>query len=114
MQKILIIALLLTPFAKADIVKGVQYVEKGFFLNHTVADITVTNGYVTDVSLVDDTDSVEADYDGTGFVGQAVMSGTSVGKIQVINPGYGYGYAQNLVIGNPWVASTAVSFPAPA
>mgnify|MGYP003332799639 CR=1 FL=1 len=45
MQKILIIALLLTPFAKADIVKGVQYVEKGNFNNHIVANITVSEEY---------------------------------------------------------------------
>ena len=45
MQKILIIALLLTPFAKADIVKGVQYIEKGSFNNHIVADITMNKEY---------------------------------------------------------------------
>ena len=45
MQKLLTIALLLTPFAKADIVKGVQYVEKGNFNNHIVANITVSEEY---------------------------------------------------------------------
>jgi hypothetical protein len=45
MQKFLIIALLLTPFAKADIVKGVEYVETGNFNNHIVADITVNKEY---------------------------------------------------------------------
>lgn len=45
MQKLLTIALLLTPIAKADIVKGVQYIEKGSFNNHIVADITVNKEY---------------------------------------------------------------------
>ena len=45
MQKLLTIALLLTPFAKANIVKGVEYVETGNFNNHIVTDITINKEY---------------------------------------------------------------------
>jgi hypothetical protein len=84
----------------------------------SVYEITVTNGglgYTSapTVSLVDtDPDGSGEnwwDIDGTGFIGQAVMNGTSVSKIQVMNPGSGYGYAQSLVLGTKWTASTAVT-----
>ena len=87
----------------------------GYTLFGSIYDVTITNGglgYTStpSVALVDDIDSApDADYDGTGFVGQCIMNGTSVGKVQVVDPGYGYGYAQNLVIGTPFVASTAYS-----
>lgn len=85
----------------------------GYTLFGSIYDITITNGglgYTSTptVSLVDDIDAGgDNDYDGAGFVGQCIMNGTSVGKVQIIDPGYGYGYAQNLVIGTPFAASTA-------
>ena len=85
----------------------------GYTLFGSIYDVTIINGglgYTSTptVALVDNIDSAPvSDYDGTGFVGQCIMNGTSVGKVQIVDPGYGYGYAQNLVIGTPFVASTS-------
>ena len=76
----------------------------GCTLNGNVYDITMTSGGLGYSSSPTVTLSGGA---GSGFVGQAVMSGTSVGKIQVVDPGYGFTSVPTLALGTPWVASTA-------
>lgn len=100
---------------------GVLQVTGGVITNYallgSVYEIQITNGGLgynsaPTVALVD-SDSEGGDnwwdIDGSGFIGSAVMNGTSVSKIQVMNPGSGYGYVQSLIIGSPWKASTAVT-----
>ena len=101
---------------------GVLQVTGGVITNYallgSVYEIQMTDGGLgynsaPTVALVD-SDSEGGgenwwDIDGSGFIGSAVMNGTSVSKIQVMNPGSGYGYAQSLIIGTPWTASTAVT-----
>jgi hypothetical protein len=74
-----------------------------YALNGNVYDITMTNGGLGYTSAP----TITLSGSGSGFVGQAVMSGTSVGKVSVTDPGYGFTAVPTLVLGTPWVASTA-------
>ena len=76
----------------------------GYTLNGNVYDITMTSGGLGYSSSPTVTLSGGG---GSGFVGQAVMSGTSVGKVSVVDPGYGFTSVPTLTLGTAWVASTA-------
>jgi hypothetical protein len=76
----------------------------GYTLNGNVYDINITSGGLGYTSAPSVAISGGG---GSGFVGQAVMSGTSVGKVQVVDPGYGFTSVPTLTLGTSWVASTA-------
>ena len=76
----------------------------GYTLNGNVYDVTITSGGLGYTSAP--TVSISGG-GGSSFVGQCIMSGTSVGKVAVVDPGYNYTSVPTLSLGTPWVASTA-------
>lgn len=78
----------------------------GYTLNGSVLDITMTNGglgYTSTPTLN------MSGGGGSGFVGQAIMNGTSVSRVSVANSGEDYTSVPTLTFGTPWTASTAVT-----
>jgi len=78
----------------------------GYTLNGNLYDVTMTSGGLGYSSAPTATLSGGG---GSGAVIQSVMSGTSVGRIQVLDPGYNYTSAPSLVLGTAWTSSTAVT-----
>lgn len=78
----------------------------GYTLNGNVYDISITSGGLGYASAPAVTVSGGG---GSSFIGQAVMSGTSVGRVSVNDPGYGYTSVPTLTFGTQWTASTAVT-----
>jgi hypothetical protein len=78
----------------------------GFVLNGSVLDITMTNGGIgySSAPVLNMTGG-----SGSGFVGQAIMNGTSVSRISVSNPGASYTSVPTLTFGTLWTANTAVT-----
>lgn len=78
----------------------------GYTLNGSVLDITMTNGglgYASTPSLT------MSGGGGSGFVGQAIMNGTSVSRVYVSNSGQNYTSVPTLTFGTVWTANTAVT-----
>ena len=78
----------------------------GFALNGMIYDVTMTNGGLGYTSAP--TVGLSGG-GGTGFVGQSVMNGTSVGRVSVISPGSGFTSTPTITLGTAWTASTAVT-----
>ena len=76
----------------------------GYSLYGQVYDIAMTNGGLGYTSAPSLTMSGSG-----GFVGQAVMNGTSVSRVYISNSGDGYTSVPTLVFGTQWAASTAVT-----
>jgi len=76
----------------------------GYTLNGQVFDIAMTNGGLGYTSAPTLTMSGSG-----GFVGQAVMNGTSVSKVYISDSGDGYTSVPTLAFGTQWTASTAVT-----
>lgn len=78
----------------------------GYTLNGSVLDITMTNGGLGYTSVPSLSMSGGG---GSGFVGQAIMNGTSVSRVYVSNSGESYTSVPTLTFGTQWTASTAVT-----
>lgn len=78
----------------------------GYTLNGQVFDITMTSGGLGYTSAPSLTMSGGG---GSGFVGQCIMNGTSVGRVYISNSGDNYTSVPTLSFGTPWTASTAVT-----
>lgn len=78
----------------------------GYTLNGQVYDISMTNGGLGYTSAPTLTMSGGG---GSGFVGQAVMNGTSVSRVYISNSGDNYTSVPTLAFGTAWTASTAVT-----
>ena len=76
----------------------------GYTLNGQVFDIAMTNGGLGYTSAPSLTMSGSG-----GFVGQAVMNGTSVSRIYIANSGDGYTSVPTITFGTQWTAATAVT-----
>lgn len=78
----------------------------GYVLNGSILDITLSNGGIgySSAPTLNMTGG-----SGTGFVGQAIMNGTSVSRVFVSNSGNSYTSVPTLSFGTVWTASTAVT-----
>ena len=76
----------------------------GYTLNGQVFDIAMTNGGLGYTSAPTLTMSGSG-----GFVGQAVMNGTSVSKVYISDSGNNYTSVPTLTFGTQWTAATAVT-----
>jgi hypothetical protein len=77
----------------------------GYTLNGSIYEITMTNGGLGYTSAPD----VILDGDGTNFVGQPVMNGTSVSRVHISDSGKNFTVAPDVTFGTPWTAATAVA-----
>lgn len=78
----------------------------GYTLNGQVYDITMTSGGLGYSSAP--TVNISGG-SGSGFVGQAVMNGTSVSRVSISNSGDSYTSTPAISFGTLWTASTAVT-----
>ena len=78
----------------------------GYTLDGLVYDISMTNGGLGYTSAPALTMSGGG---GSGFVGQAVMNGTSVSRVYIANSGQNYTSVPSLSFGTQWAATTAVT-----
>jgi hypothetical protein len=78
----------------------------GYTLNGSILDITMTSGGIgySSAPTLNMTGG-----GGSGFVGQAIMNGTSVSRVFVSNSGDSYTSVPTLTFGTQWTASTAVT-----
>ena len=78
----------------------------GYTLNASVLDITMTSGGIgySSAPTLNMTGG-----GGSGFIGQAIMNGTSVSRVVVSNSGDSYTSAPTLTFGTQWTANTAVT-----
>ena len=78
----------------------------GYTLNGQVYDVTMTSGGLGYSSAPTITLSGG---DGSGFVGQTVMNGTSVSRVSISNSGDSYTSVPTISFGTLWTATTAVT-----
>jgi len=77
-----------------------------YTLNGQVFDITITNGglgYSSAPTLT------MAGGSGSGFIGQAVMNGTSVSRVYISDSGQNYTSLPTIAFGTSWASTTAVT-----